>query len=41
MEKKPVQKCDKQQILKILEFEDEFISNLFGSFEVPDSVDGK
>lgn len=41
MEKKPPQKFDKKQILRILEFEDEFISTLFDSFEVPDSIEGK
>lgn len=41
MDKKSVQKFDKQKIRKILEQEDEFISNLFDCFEVPNSVDGK
>lgn len=41
MDKKPPQKFDKQQIRRILEFEDEFISTLFDSFEVPDSIEGK
>lgn len=40
MDKKPPQKFDKQQIRRILEFEDEFISTLFDSFEVPDSIEG-
>lgn len=41
MDKKPQQKFDKQQIRRILEFENEFISTLFDSFEVPDSIEGK
>lgn len=40
MEKKP-QKFDKQQVRRILEAEDDFISTLFDSFEVPDSIEGK
>lgn len=41
MDKKLSQKFDKQQIRRILEFEDEFISTLFDSFEVPNSIEGK
>ena len=40
MDKKPPQKFDKQQIRRILEFENDFISTLFDSFEVPDSIQG-
>ncbi|XP_031635915.1 surfeit locus protein 6 homolog [Contarinia nasturtii] len=39
MDKKMTQKFDKQQIRRILEFENEFISSLFDSFEVPDSIE--
>lgn len=39
MDKKS-QKFDKQSIRQILEVEDEFISTLFDSFEVPDSIEG-
>lgn len=41
MDKKLPQKFDKQRIRQILEAEDEFISTLFDSFEVPDSIEGK
>lgn len=41
MDKKPAHKFDKQKVRRIVEFEDEFISNLFNCFEVPDSVEGK
>lgn len=41
MDKKLSQKFDKQQIRRILEFENEFMSTLFDSFEVPDSIEGK
>lgn len=41
MDKKPSKKFDKNQIRRILESEDEFISTLFDSFEVPDSIEGK
>lgn len=41
MDKKLPPKFDKQQIRRILEFENEFISSLFDSFEVPDSIEGK
>lgn len=41
MGKKPAQKFDNKKIRQILETEDEFISNLLGCFEVPNSVEGK
>ncbi|XP_055326513.1 surfeit locus protein 6 homolog [Sitodiplosis mosellana] len=41
MDKKLLQKFDKQQVRRILEFENEFISTLFDSFEVPDSIEDK
>lgn len=41
MGKKPTQKFDNKKIRQILETEDEFISNLLGCFEVPNSVEGK
>lgn len=41
MDTKLLQKFDKQKIRQILEFEDEFISTLFDSFEVPESIEGK
>lgn len=34
------QKFDKKKIRSLLEKEDEFISNLFVNFEVPDSIEG-
>lgn len=41
MDRTVSQKFDKQQIRRILEFENEFISTLFDSFGVPDSIEGK
>lgn len=41
MDKTLPQKFDKQRIRQILEAEDEFISTLFDSFEVPDSIEGE
>lgn len=40
MDTKLLQKFDKQKIRQILESEDEFISTLFDSFEVPESIEG-
>lgn len=34
------QRFDKKKIRSLLEKEDEFISNLFVNFEVPDSIEG-
>lgn len=41
MDKKSMQKFDKQKIRRILETENDFITNLFKTFEVPDSIEGK
>lgn len=41
MDKKHSKKFDKQQIRRILEFENEFMSTLFNNFEVPDSIEGE
>lgn len=41
MDTKTVQKFDKQKIRQILDAENEFITNLFECFEVPDSIEGK
>lgn len=41
MDKKRVHRFDKLAVRKLLEAEDEFISELLDSCEVPDAVEGK
>lgn len=40
MDLKTTHKFNKAQIRQVLEEENEFITNLFNSFEVPDSIEG-
>lgn len=41
MDKKPMHRFDKLTVRKMLEAENEFITELLDSCEVPDAVEGK